>query len=264
MPFAKRDRRRQDQHLEIAFPTMELKTRRNLRRRAEIHLGNLLGEIAWLMHADPQQVAALCDITGEEHLFKALDTGKGAVLITAHAGNWEILNARLGIAGIPMSIAVRNVYDPRIDTIATGLRSRFNTEVIHRGSDAGRRLFVALKSNRVNGLLIDQDIHDLPGIFVPFFGRPAYTPLGAATLALRAECPMIPAFAFRRPDGSHLVEVHPPLPKPEEGSFDEQVRQLTATATTAIESQIRAHPEQWVWMHRRWRTQPPGGDGEGL
>lgn len=256
IPFATRERKRADEHLKIAFPEMKTDRRRFLRRRSEIHFGNVLGEIAWLMHADARQVAALCDITGEEHLQNALEAGRGAVLITAHAGNWELLNARLGVAGIPMSIAVRNVYDPRIDAIATDLRSRFGAQVIHRGNNAGHRLFAALNTNRINGLLIDQNIRDLPGIFVPFFGRPAHTPSGAAGLALKAGCPTIPAFIHRRPDGRHLVEIHPPLPAPTEGSTEDRIRQLTATATATIEKHIRAHPEQWVWVHRRWRTRP--------
>ncbi|MCK5377777.1 MAG: lysophospholipid acyltransferase family protein [Acidobacteria bacterium] len=257
-PFVAGERRREDEHLKIAFPEMEGPCRRDLRRRSEIHLGNVAGEIAWLMHADERQVAALCDITGVEHLHKALEGGKGVILITAHAGNWELLNARLGVAGIPLSIAVREVYDPRIDAVATDLRSRFGGNVIHRGKGTARRLFAALKANRVNGLLIDQDIRDLPGVFVPFFGREAWTPSGPAGFSLKIGCPTIPAFIHRREDGSHTVEVHPPLPRPVDGSTEDQIRQLTAAATAAIEQHVRAHPDQWVWMHRRWRTRPEG------
>ena len=111
------------------------------------------------------------------------------MLIPAHCGNWELLNARLGVGGIPMSIAVREVYDPRLNQIATRLRARFGAEVVMRGAGAGRRLAAALARNRVVGLLIDQDIRDVPGVFVPFFGRPTWTPSGAAQLALRAGVP---------------------------------------------------------------------------
>ncbi len=166
------------------------------------------------------------------------------------------MNARLCTAGIPMSTVVRRVYDPRLDRVMTDLRSRFGTEVIHRGPSAGRDLLRSLLKNRVLGLLIDQDIRDLTGAFVPFFGRPAWTPTGAATMAIRAERPIVPAFTHRRADGRHIVEVHRPLPFPESGSTEEKVHRLTAAATAAIEQQVRKHPEQWVWMHRRWRTQP--------
>ncbi len=254
--FVAKERKREFEHLEIAFPEMTPRHRRKLRRRTEIHFGDLAGELAWLMHADARQIAALCDITGEHHLHKALAGGKGAMLITAHAGNWELLNARLGVAGFPMTIAVRNIYDPRIDAIATCLRSRFGGTVVPRGNAAARRLLGALKANRVNGTLIDQDIRDLPGVFVPFFGRPAWTPSTPAGFSLRVGSPTIPAFIHRQKDGRHMVEVHPPLPIPKEGTAEDKIRQLTADSTAAIERHVRAHPEQWVWMHRRWRTRP--------
>lgn len=96
----------------------------------------------------------------------------------------------------------------------------------------------------------------MDGTFVPFFGEPAWTPVGAAELALRIGCPVLPAFAYRRLDGTHHAVIQPPLPIPTTESTDDAVRELTASATTAIERQIRLHPEQWVWMHRRWRTRP--------
>jgi len=177
--------------------------------------------------------------------------------MTAHCGNWEMLNAWLGAVDIPMTVAVRDIYDPRLDRMATVLRERFGAEVVARSSAAGRRLLAALAHNRVIGLVIDQDIRDIQGVFVPFFGKPAWTPSGAASLALHRQCPVVQAFSHRLPDGSHRIEVHPPLPLPASGSRDERITELTAAATAAIERQVRSHPAQWVWMHRRWRTQPP-------
>ncbi len=261
MPLLQRERRRIADHLRLALPDRDDEQLAVLEKRCKRHLGDLLGEIAWLMHADEAQVRSLCSITGTEHLERALKSGNGAVLITGHVGNWELLNAMLGLSGIPMSIVVRDVYDPRIDTLATHLRSRFGAEVIHRGSGAGKQLFSALQQNRVTGLLIDQDIPTIPGVFVPFFGIPAYTPSGAAGLALKTGCAVIPAFIHRLPDGRHHAEVHPPLETPTEGTLEQRIEALTATATAAIENQIRRHPDQWVWMHRRWRTKPPGDEG---
>jgi len=256
-----RDRRRSRDHLRIAFPSLGEEDVRLLLRRNARHVGTLLAEVAWLLRATPEEVAGLCPVNGLAHLERPLAAGTGAVLITGHCGNWELLNARLGVAGIPMTIAVRGLHDPRLDQIITGLRSRFGTEVVPRGQDAGRRLLAALAANRVNGLLIDQDIKDVPGVFVPFFGRPAWTPSGAAMFALRQECPVVPAFDHRLDDGRHQVEVLPPLPEPPPGSPEERITALTAAATAAIEGQVRAYPEQWVWMHRRWRRQPPPAQG---
>ena len=256
MAISARDRRRARSHLRIAFPSLDEASMRALLRSTARHVGKLLAEVAWLLRATPEEVAEQCAITGLEHLQRPLAAGTGAVLITGHCGNWELCNARIGVAGIPLTIAVRGMHDPRLDRIATALRSRFGAEVVPRGQDAGRRLFAALAANRVNGLLIDQDIRDIPGVFVPFFGRPAWTPSGAASLALRHGCPVVPIFAHRRSDGRHLAEIHPPLPDPPPGPSEERITALTAAATAAIERQIRAYPEQWVWMHRRWRTQP--------
>ncbi len=251
------DRRRAREHLAMAFPELSPERRERILRETARHLGFTLAEVAWLWRAAPDDVDRLVETEGFHHLEKALEAGRGAVLVTGHLGNWELLNARLATAGIPMSIAVREIYDPRLHVLATRLRSRFGTEVIPRGAEAGRRLAGALRRNRVVGLLIDQDIRDVSGVFVPFFGRPAWTPLGAAMLALRNGAPVIPAFCHRRPDGTHLARALPPLPPPGGTSLRERVRELTARATAAIEAQIREHPEQWVWMHRRWRTRPP-------
>jgi len=225
-------------------------------RRSARHLGLTLAEVVWLWKASAAEVDQLCTIEGVEHLEQALAEGGGAVLSTAHCGNWELLNARLGTAGVPMTIVVREVYDQRVDRIATCLRTRFGSEVVIRGRKAGRQLNQALSANRVCGLLIDQDIRDIPGVFVPFFGKPAWTPLGVAALSLKAGCPVTPAFIARRPDLTHHARILPPLPVPTSRDQTERVLELTAAATKAIEDQIRAQPEQWVWMHRRWRSRP--------
>ncbi len=250
-------RRRARTHLRHAFPELSERQTDRLVQRCAHHLGTTLGEITWLWRADHDEVAARCDIVGVEHLRVALDQGHGAVLVTAHAGNWELLNARLGVAGMPMVIAVRDIFDARVDDAVTALRQRFGAEVVKRSSGA-RRLLGALSHDKVVGLLIDQDIGDLPGAFVPFFGRPAWTPTGAATLALRSGAPVVPAFIHRRADGHHQVEIQPPLASPAGTDKEERTIAVTAAATAAIEAQIRCHPEQWVWMHRRWKTRPIG------
>jgi len=244
-------------HLEIAFPELDPSDRDAITADSARHFGTMLAEIAWLWRASPQDVESMCAIDGAEHLVTALEQGRGAMMITAHCGNWELLSARISVAGIPLSAPVRQMDEPRLDRLVTSMRTRFGTEICPRGPDVGRRLIRALHNNRVVGLLIDQDIGDIPGVFVPFFGRPAWTPTGAAMLALRRRCPVIPAFIHRCPDGTHRLEIQPPLPTPTAGSPELQIKELTAAATWSIEQQVRAHPEQWVWTHRRWRTVPP-------
>ena len=244
-------------HLEIAFPELDQAHRDRIMVACARHFGLMLAEVASLWRSSVAKVEALCEITGLEHFEEAIENGRGAMFATAHCGNWELLSARLPIAGVPLITAVRQLDDPRIDRLVTSSRSRFGTEVVPRGPAAGRQLARALARQRVTGLLIDQDIRDVPGVFVPFFGRPAWTPSGAAMLAIRLDCPMIPGFIHRLPDGRHRAEIHPPLPTPTGGTLEDRVEELTAAATAVIERQIRSHPEQWVWMHRRWRTRPP-------
>ncbi len=262
MALNPRDRRRSRDNFRIAFPDLDETGIGQLMRANAKHLGTLAAEAAWLGQASPSDVLDSCTATGIDHLWRAIDTGPGAVLITGHCGNWELLNAWLGASGIPMTIAVRDIYDPRLGAMATELRERFGPQVVPRGSKAGRQLVSALVHQRVIGLLIDQDIRDIPGVFVPFFGRLAWTPSGAASLALHKSNPVVPAFCHRRSDGRFGIEIHPPLTLPTSGSKEDQITELTAAATAAIEQQIRRHPAQWVWMHRRWRTQPPYPPGE--
>jgi KDO2-lipid IV(A) lauroyltransferase len=251
-----RSRRRIRTHLEIAFPDLDRNRREALLRDIARHFGLMLAEVAWLWHAQPQDLERLCELDGAENFFEALENGRGVIFSTGHCGTWELMSARLPIGGVPLATAARELDDPRLDTLVTALRSRFGTEVILRGPSAGKQMVRALAANRVAALLIDQDIRGIPGVFVPFFGRPAWTPSGAAMLAIRKGCPVVPGFIHRRSDGTHKVEIHPPLPMPCDGTLEDRVEELTAAATAAIERQIRAHPEQWVWMHRRWRTRP--------
>ncbi len=251
-----RSRMRIRSHLEIAFPDLDQNRRQTIERGCARHFGLMLAEVAWLWHARPQDVENLCTLEGVENFFEALEDGRGVIFPTGHCGNWELFCARLPIAGVPLTTAARELDDPRIDRIVTTLRGRFGTEIILRGPAAGKKMIQALAGNRVAALLIDQDIRDIPGVFVPFFGRPAWTPSGGAMLAIRKHCPMVTGFIHRRPDGTHKAEIHPPLPLPADGSLEDRVEELTASATAVIERQIRAHPEQWVWMHRRWRTRP--------
>ncbi len=261
MRLGARDRARARAHLQIAFPELSEDAVRRLLTASARHLGLMVAEVSWLWRAPADKVRALCSVEGIEHLQAAFERGRGAVLVTGHCGNWELLNACLGTWDIPLTIAVRGLRDTRIDAVSTALRQRFGGDVVPRGTEAGRRLARALLQNRVAGLLIDQDIRDVPGVFVPFFGRLAWTPSGAATLALRLDCPVVPAFIHRRRDQAHHVVVHPPLVLPAEGSKEDRVAAVTTAATAAIERQIRAHPEQWVWMHRRWRTRPDDEEG---
>jgi Kdo2-lipid IVA lauroyltransferase/acyltransferase len=257
--LARQDRERALAHLALAFPEAAQSWRDTLLRACARHLGTLLGEVTWLWSASRKRVLARTSLEGLEHLTGALADGRGALLVTGHCGNWEWMNLALCAAGVPMTVAAREVYDARLDEVVRRLRGRFGGETVLRGEGAGRKLARALHSGRVIGLLIDQDI-DAPGVFVEFFGHPAWTPSGAAVLALRSGRPVITGFATRRADGGALVRFDPPLAPDGAGDPAAAAGHLTALLTARIEAQIRSHPAQWVWMHRRWRRRPREND----
>ncbi len=257
--LARKDRLQALDNLEAAFPALDEAWRATTLAGTSRHIGALLGEIAWLWSVSPQALLERTELVGLDHLADACYERLGAVLVTAHCGNWEWMNLALGAAGIPMSVAAREVYDPRLDRVARRLRGRFGGDTVIRGPEAGGRLVRALRRGRVAGFLIDQDI-DAPGAFVLFFGHPAWTPVGAALLALRTGVPVVPGFATRLPDGRMQLRFEPPLPHPDTGTLEERASLLTARLTERIEAQIRSHPSQWVWMHKRWKRRPQPDD----
>ena len=154
----------------------------------------------------------------------------------------------------PITVVVRRVTDLRFHSLIVRFRAAAGVEILVRDDPrfiAG--VTEALQRNRVVAMLIDQDTRGA-GVFVPFFGRPAHTPPGAAVLALRARVPVVAVFIERRPDGGRLVRVAPVASDVRRGR--DGVRELTARLTATIEAQIRRRPAEWVWWHERWRRQP--------
>lgn len=242
-------------HLCLAFPNSDRHWRYRVARDCARHLGCLAGEVLWLWGAPPEELLARTTFRGLEHLDECIRDGHGAIIGTGHCGNWEWLNLGLAARGTPLTVVVRALDDPRLDSVVRALRGRFGGASIGRGEEAGRRLVSACRAGAVVGLLIDQDI-DAPGSFVEFFGTPAWTPTGAGLLARRLKRPIVPSFAVRQPSGDMLLTFDPPMDPVLSNDAVWDAKVLTARLTARIERQIRAYPEQWVWMHRRWRRSP--------
>lgn len=255
--LARKDRALVQAHLQLAFG--EGVNGEAILKAQGHHIGALLGEALWLAHARPEAILERTVFVGLGYLHQALAQGRGVVLVTGHCGNWEWMNLALQAAGIPMTAAGRKLPDPRFDSLLTRLRTRFGGEAVSRGSNAGQSLLRALRRGRVVGLLIDQDIA-APGVFVRFFGHPAWTPTGPAVLALRAQSPLVVGFARRLPKGTMELRFEPPIDPKGDAKNEQDVGQLTAYLSQRIEAHIRSCPEQWVWFHRRWRRKPQAGD----
>jgi KDO2-lipid IV(A) lauroyltransferase len=264
--ISRRDRERALDHLAIAFPELAPAARRELARASFRHFGTVLAECLHLRDADCTLVDRVTSAEGWEHVLAAREARRPILILTGHCGNWELLAAWLNCKGLGMAVVARALEDAFLDRALVGLRARFGTETIARGSmTAARRLLAVLRGGGALGMLIDQDTK-VEGVWVPFFGRPAYTPVGAAQIALRQQALVLPTFIERLgPDdpqsgglaGRHHIAIHPPLALPPDPVA------ATAAMTERIEAQVRRRPEQWVWMHRRWRRQPPPAPGPG-
>ncbi|HYR96105.1 MAG TPA: hypothetical protein VEM57_05175 [Candidatus Binatus sp.] len=239
-------------HMGIAFPSLDLTARRRLARATFRHAGESFAELS--LFEKVLQRPGYVQLEGAAALDAALARGRGAIAVTGHVGNWELLAAWAAAIGYPITVIVRRVNDLRFHALIVRFRAAAGVEILVR--DDPRFLTAvreALGRNRVVAMLIDQDTRGA-GVFVPFFGRLAHTPPGAAVLALRARVPVVTVFIERRAEGGHLVRV---ASVPAEARGREGVRALTTRLTAAIEAQIRRSPAEWVWWHQRWRRQPP-------
>jgi len=236
-----RERRRAWEHLGLAFPRWtEAKRARCLKenfRHYGITLLELLNAPRFYDRVEFENASVLAR--------------RPLILATGHIGNWELFGQTLGVRGFPLSAVAREVYLPSLNAylVASRSRARFTT-VLRTSPDSGRLLLKAIKDRHILAMLIDQDTK-VEAVFVPFFGRPASTPVGAARLALRKDLAVCVGTIHRTRAGKHRV-VFTPM---DTRGMDE-VR-LTARLTAELEKAIRAHPTQWVWVHRRWRTTPP-------
>ena len=250
--LARRDRRRALEHLEIAFPELPAAERATLARSCFVHLGTTLVEMLHLLRFTCADVERHLAVEGWEHVEAARAGGRPVLFLTAHCGTWEMLAAAAGCRGMPLTGVARRQDDPRADALTIELRARFGARTLSRGTPgAAGELLRVMRGGSALAMLIDQDTR-VDGTWVPFFGRLAFTPVGAAQIALRQRAAVLPAFDERRPDGNHLLRVLPPL------ELSADATEATAAMTAAIEQQVRRRPEQWVWMHRRWRRRPPG------
>ena len=252
--FARRDRRRTLEHLSIAFPERTVAERVRLGRASFRHFGAMLAECLWLRSRGSEELSRRVEIVGWEEVERLRSDGRPILMVSAHCGNWEMLHAAVNARGLGMAVVVREVEEGVLQSLLQDLRTRFGTPTILRGTrSAGRALLRSIRSGGALGIMLDQDTN-VDGVWVSFFGKPAWTAVGAAEIAARGNVGTLPAFIERRPDGSHRLSIAPELELPADRVA------ATQAMTACIEEQIRRVPEQWVWMHRRWRRQPETGE----
>ena len=241
--------------IRACFPEFSDARVRQVARDSYRSLGRTSIESIFLSRASKEDVlAAFADAPHYDVLERAFAQGKGVILVAGHLGSWELSAAYMAARGLPVDAIAMHMVNPLSDAFFKRTRERFGMKVIF-DDEAVRAIPRALKAGRAVGFLSDQSAKGLASTFVPFFGRPARTPRGAAVFALRGDLPMIFTVAIRRPDGrytAHFEEV----PLARTGDRDADIDATVLRYTQVLERLVREHPEQYFWQHRRWKGQP--------
>lgn len=242
-------------NLQAAFPERDPREIGRVASGCYRHFGALLAEFARLPLLKPENVLDLVEVEDRQVLDDSQARGRGGIVVSGHLGNWELMGSAMAVLDYPVSYVVTGQENELVEALMDRLRQSTGVQIIRR-REAVKGVVKALKENRLVAILSDQDAHEA-GAFVPFFGRLASTPRGAALFALRTGADLIFAASHRRGLGKLKVTLEL---MPREGlppDRDQATLELVRRFTALLESAIRRQPEQWFWMHRRWKTLPP-------
>jgi len=247
-------------NLAIAFPDKSLRERRRILRASFLNLARMAAEMAHLPRLGDAELRDMVRFEDEAWWAEAIgwERPTGVLILSGHFGNWELLVFAHGRRGHPVSMVHRAIRNPLLDRWLNALRSRAGTKLL-RKSRAGFDVLRALREKQLLVLPFDQNSTRGLGVFVPFFGVAASTNSGIARIALRADAPVLPVFIVRQgASARHVVHAGPILTAEATGDFAEDVRRNTERFSRVFEDMVRRYPEQWLWMHKRWKTRPAG------
>jgi KDO2-lipid IV(A) lauroyltransferase len=252
-----RERKKTLRNIRIAMPKATEEEAHKLALSVWTKLGrNLFELIRWIHMTREQIVGKVARVRGWEHMEKALAAKKGVLVLTGHLGNWELLGGYVA-SRMPTTAVAQNLYDPRFDELITWMRTeKLRVPMIKRGM-ALRGILEALKKNWIVYALVDQDTGN-DGVFVPFFGIQAWTQSGMARIAARTGAALVPAFLVRGADDQFELHVERAIEVAPTGNPEKDVLEMVRRYTESVESYVKAYPDQWMWMHERWKTRPPG------
>jgi KDO2-lipid IV(A) lauroyltransferase len=219
------------------------------------HLGLGIVEFVRALRVSDSEIRKILRLSGTSHLDAALAQGRGGIIVSAHTGNWEMSVRGLILAGYRIHAIARTQSDQTFAGLLDRSRSQAGLGLIPKRG-AVRAAQERLARNEFVIFVVDEDA-GRRGVFAPFFGHLASTAVGPAVVAARSGAPVIPGFAYRNADGTHTVFVAPALKLRFTGDERKDAEVNTAIIAQAVEQGIRRHPEQWLWVKRRWRTRPP-------
>jgi len=250
--MVKRRRETCRNNLRMAFPDWPEDKIQKVALQVFEHYGRVTADFVRAPDRSLETLASSGTILGIEHINEALKLGKGAILITAHFGNWERFAAYAALKGYPVNVVARATNNPKMNEMMTELRSAQGTRVIDRG-DAARPILERLRKNEIIAILPDQNTNpDIDGIFLPFFGKPAGTVLGPGVIAERTGAPVLVCYCIWEGPCRYRMVIEPEL-KAKPG-YEKRGEGMMRAINDALEQVIRQHPEQWLWFHDRWKS----------
>jgi Kdo2-lipid IVA lauroyltransferase/acyltransferase len=242
-------------NLAVAFPRMSEAERRHVCRRSFQHLGLMFVELCKAQSVPLEQTMAGITVVGLEHLKEAMAAHGRVLVLTAHLGNWELMALGHQLTGFPTTVVVRPLDADWLDVMAAQLRQMSGIELVDKRA-ALRPVLAALNRGRMVAILLDQNASRREGVFVSFFGRAASTSKSLAVLSVRTRTPIVPIFIYREGLGEHRAVIHPSFQSEGAGDSEQAVAEITQRCTSTIEEAITVAPDQWLWVHNRWRTRP--------
>ncbi|MEA1996436.1 MAG: lysophospholipid acyltransferase family protein [Gemmatimonadota bacterium] len=218
------------------------------------NLGRIFFEYSRIMRLSDSWMARNIHVHGQDLLDKAVESGRGAIIVSFHYGNWELMGACIGRLGYPLDVTSRVQTNQPFNDYITRIRQANGITLLPLTGSAHKRILNSLKQGRFVGFLADQDA-GRGGVFVDFLGRPASTPKGPALYSFLTGVPVVMGFMPPR-DGGGWEIVFEEVPRPDTKNREDFIREMTAYYTARLEEYVRQSPENWFWLHRRWKTQP--------
>jgi KDO2-lipid IV(A) lauroyltransferase len=245
-------------NLDIAFPEMSAREKDEIVLGTFESIGRHLGFVSHFRKFKLEDVRNVVEVVGKEHFDRAHETGRGVLFFTGHFGSWEVFNLLPPAFGFGMNILVRRIDNPLLEKYVDAFRTKFGSVTLDKTRSA-RQMFRVLENGELLGILADLNVQEKEGVFVDFFGVPASTTVSIAKLALKTNAVVLPAFAvWEETKQKYVVYLESPVEYVSGDISNENVRELTQKITNVVEKYVRLYPEQWLWIHKRWNTRPPG------
>ena len=245
-------------NLELAYPEWAPEQRIATLRLVYRNLGWLLAEFCLMGRYTREQSSEFIEYDGLEHYLAARERGKGVLVLTGHLGAWELSSFYHSLMGYPMSLVIRRLDNPLVDEFVNRIRCLHGNRVIHK-DDFARGLLSSMHRGETVGILMDTNMTPPQGVFVPYFGVDACTASGLARVALHSGAAVLPGFlVWEQAEKKYVLRFGKELELIGTGDMASDIVASTALFTATIEAYVRRYPEQWLWVHRRWKTRPEG------